>query len=106
MLRDSTLATFLQLCDEWDFPYSHNKSTNTITLRMNGSRVLCRSLDAYERLRGTTLAWFGVDELTYVKEEAWLRLEARLRDPKAKLMCGFGVWTPKGFDWVAKRFRA
>ena len=105
MLRDSTLAAFLRFCDEREFPYSLNRSTNTVTMKYGGARVLFRSLDAYERLRGTNLAWFGVDELTYVKEEAWLRLEARLRDPEAKELSGFGVWTPKGFDWVARRFR-
>jgi hypothetical protein len=105
MLRDSTLPAFLRVCDEREFPYSLNRSTNTVTMKYGGARILFRSLDAYERLRGTNLAWFGVDELTYVKEEAWLRLEARLRDPQAKHLSGFAVWTPKGFDWVAKRFR-
>ena len=38
------------------------------------------------------------------REEAWLRLEGRLRDPKAARLCGFAVWTPKGFDWVHERF--
>jgi hypothetical protein len=65
---------------------------------------LFRSLDEYERLRGTNLAWFGVDELSYAREEAWLRLEGRLRDPLASELCGFGAWTPKGFDWVYRRF--
>ncbi|MFM2124049.1 MAG: hypothetical protein RL328_500, partial [Acidobacteriota bacterium] len=50
------------------------------------------------------LAWFGVDELTYTSEDAWLRLEGRLRDPKATELCGFAVWTPKGYDWVFERF--
>ncbi len=45
-----------------------------------------------------------MDELTYTREEAWIRLEARLRDPDATRLCGFGVWTPKGFDWVYRRF--
>jgi len=63
-------------------------------------------MDEYERLRGTNLAWFGLDELTYTPEGAWLRMEGRLRDPKAKKLCGFGVWTPKGFDWVYRRFMA
>jgi hypothetical protein len=50
------------------------------------------------------LAWFGLDELTYTPEEAWLRLEGRLRDPKAQRLCGFAVWTPKGYDWVYRKF--
>jgi hypothetical protein len=45
-----------------------------------------------------------VDELTYCPEEAWLRLEGRLRDPRAKRLCGYAAWTPKGFDWVYRRF--
>ena len=68
------------------------------------STVLFRSLDEYEHLRGTNLAWFGVDELTYTHQEAWLRLEGRLRDPRASRLCGFAAWTPKGFDWVYRRF--
>ena len=63
-------------------------------------------MDEFERLRGTNLAWFGLDELTYTQEEAWLRLEGRLRDPKATRLCGFAVWTPKGFDWVYRKFIA
>ena len=45
-----------------------------------------------------------LDELTYAPEAAWLRLEGRLRDPKATRLCGFAVWTPKGYDWVYQRF--
>ena len=69
-----------------------------------GSKILLRAVDEFERLRGTNLAWFGIDELTYAPEGAWSRLEGRLRDPKAKRLCGFAVWTPKGFDWVYRRF--
>ena len=65
---------------------------------------MLRSVDDFDRLRGTNLAWFGLDELTYTQEGAWLRLEGRLRDPKATRLCGFAVWTPKGFDWVYRKF--
>jgi hypothetical protein len=47
-----------------------------------------------------------LDELTYTQEEAWLRLEGRLRDPKARRLCGFAAWTPKGYDWVYRKFVA
>jgi hypothetical protein len=66
--------------------------------------MLLRSMEEFDRLRGTNLAWFGLDELTYTREEAWTRLEARLRDPHAKELCGFAVWTPQGHDWVYRRF--
>jgi hypothetical protein len=68
------------------------------------SRMLFRPVEEFERLRGTNLAWFGLDELTYAQEESWLRLEGRLRDPQATRLCGFGVWTPKGYDWVYRKF--
>jgi phage terminase large subunit len=73
-------------------------------MKDTGSRIYFRAVDDFERLRGTNLAWFGLDELTYTAEESWLRLEGRLRDPQAKQLCGFAVWTPKGFDWVYRRF--
>jgi len=106
MLRDATLQSFLEILGQNGIPYDLNKAENVLTLKETGSRILFRSVDEFERLRGTNLAWFGVDELTYTAEEAWLRLEGRLRDPKAKRLCGFAVWTPKGFDWVYRRFIA
>jgi hypothetical protein len=106
MLRDATLTALREILDGTELRYEHNKSENTIFFRDTGSRILLRAVDEFERLRGTNLAWFGLDELTYTPEQSWLRLEGRLRDPKATRLCGFGVWTPKGFDWVYKKFIA
>lgn len=104
MLRDATRRALLKVLDANELPYCWHKSENYIELQQCQSRILLRSLDEFEHLRGTNLAWFGVDELTYCREEAWLRLEGRLREPKARRLCGFGVWTPKGMDWVHRRF--
>jgi hypothetical protein len=104
MLRDTTQTTLLQALEENDIPFEFSKSDNTLLLPDANSKILFRSMEAYDRLRGTTLAWFGLDELTYTHEEAWTRLEARLRDAKANELCGFAVWTPQGFDWVYRRF--
>lgn len=104
MLRDATQAALFETLAAAEIPYEFNKAEMQLTLKDTQSRILLRSLDEYERLRGTNLAWFGVDELTYCMEEAWSRLEGRLRDPKAKRLCGFAVWTPKGFDWVWKKW--
>jgi len=104
MLRDATQATLFEILQENNIPYEFNKADNMLHLLDTMSRVIFRPVDDFERLRGTNLAWFGLDELTYTQEEAWLRLEGRLRDPKAERLCGFGVWTPKGYDWVHRRF--
>ncbi len=106
MLRDATQATLLEILDTNGIPFDHNKAENTLVMKDTGSRILFRPVDEFERLRGTNLAWFGLDELTYTQEAAWLRLEGRLRDPQAKQLCGFGVWTPKGYDWVYRKFMA
>src|SRR5581483_5772849 len=106
MLRDATLSSLFEILNLNRIPYEFNKAENVLTLKEVRSRIMVRSLDDFERLRGTNLAWFGVDELTYTTEEAWLRLEGRLRDPKATRLCGFAVWTPKGYDWVYERFVA
>lgn len=104
MLRDSTQAALLETLQQNSIPFELQKSDGMVKLLDTGSRIVLRSLDEFERLRGTNLAWFGIDELTYARDEAWLRLEGRLRDPKAARLCGFAVWTPKGFDWVYNRF--
>jgi hypothetical protein len=104
MMRDVTQVALLRMLDENAIPYEFLKSDNIIRLGVIESEIMLRSLDEPERLRGTNLAWFGVDELTFTSEEGWTRLEARLRDPRAKRLCGFGVWTPNGHDWVYRRF--
>ena len=104
MLRDATQVALLEVLQSNDIPYEHNKAENTLLMKDTSSRILFRPVDEFERLRGTNLAWFGLDELTYTQEESWLRLEGRLRDPKASRLCGFGVWTPKGYDWVYRKF--
>ena len=104
MLRDAMQPVLFELLEANKLPYDHNKAENTLTMKDTKSRIVFRAVDEFERLRGTNLAWFGLDELTYTPEAAWLRLEGRLRDPKAPRLCGFAVWTPKGYDWVYRKF--
>jgi len=106
MLRDATQAAFLEVLEWNEIAYDFNRAENFLVFRESKSRILFRAVEEFERLRGSNLAWFGLDELTYTSEQAWLRLEGRLRDPKAKRLCGFAVWTPKGHDWVYERFIA
>jgi len=104
MLRDAVQGTLFEILQRNAIPHEYNKAENVLLMRDTRSRVLFRPMDEFERLRGTNLAWFGLDELTYTPEEAWVILEGRLRDPRAKRLCGFAGWTPKGYDWVYRRF--
>jgi hypothetical protein len=106
MLRDATQAALIEILERNRIPHELNRAENFLVFRETRSRVLFRAVEEFERLRGSNLAWFGLDELTYTSEDAWLRLEGRLRDPKAARLCGFAVWTPKGYDWVYERFVA
>jgi hypothetical protein len=106
MLRDATQATLIEILERNRIPHEWNRAENFLVLKETRSRILFRAVEEFERLRGSNLAWFGLDELTYTAEEAWLRLEGRLRDPKASRLCGYAVWTPKGYDWVYERFLA
>jgi hypothetical protein len=104
MLRDATQAGLIEILERNRIPHEWNRGESYLRLSETRSRILFRAVEEFERLRGTNLAWFGLDELTYAPREAWLRLEGRLRDPRAARLCGFAVWTPKGFDWVHERF--
>src|ERR1700722_19723820 len=106
MLREATQTTLFEILDHDGIPYEYNKAENALRMNDTGSRIIFRPVDDFERLRGTNLAWFGLDELTYSPEQAWLRLEGRLRDPQATRLCGIAAWTPKGYDWVYQRFIA
>src|SRR5262245_36953084 len=65
MLRDSTQQALFEVLNENSIPFEHAKAENVLELKDTGSRILFRAVDEFERLRGTNLAWFGVDELTY-----------------------------------------
>ncbi len=106
MLRDATAASLLEVLDRNKIGHELNRAENFVLIRETRSKILFRAVEEFERLRGSNLAWFGLDELTYTSEQAWLRLEGRLRDPRASRLGGFAVWTPRGYDWVYERFVA
>jgi hypothetical protein len=105
MIEDTIMPELLQVLGDNEVPYEFLKSEHSIYLPGPRSTILFRSLDHPDRLRGKNVAWFGIDEATYCSEKAWEQLEARLRDPKAKQLCGFATFTPKGFDWCYRRFK-
>jgi hypothetical protein len=104
MLRDASLRTMFERLETYDVRFDHKKSENNIYLKDVGSTILCRAVENFDRLRGTNLAFFGLDETSYCHESAWMQLEARLRDPKAIERAGLGAWTPRGYNWIYRRF--
>ena len=73
----------------------------------NGSEIIFESADSQrkiERLRGTSLAWFWIDEAAQVDERAWEIMTGRLR--QGEYLNAFVTTTPKGKNWVHDRFIA
>jgi len=100
MLSDSTLACFLELTRSGGVLRGFNKADMTAEL-VNGTRVLFRSADEPDRLRGVNLGWFFLDEGALCTQETWLILLARLREaPGRAWVCT----TPRGFDWLFETF--
>jgi PBSX family phage terminase large subunit len=104
MLEDSTQRTFFDVLAVEGIDYAYHKQDHRLRFTANGSEIIFRTMENPDRLRGPNLAWFALDELTYAREDAWTRLLGRLRHPLARRLCGCAVWTPKGFDWVHRRF--
>ena len=104
MLRDVTHRAFMEVLERDKIPHRYFKQENRIHMLDTGSDIIFRSMDNPKSLVGTNLAWFGVDEMTFTEREAFQRLQARLRHPRAVRLCGFAVWTPNSFDWVYEDF--
>jgi len=104
MLRDASLRTMFERLETHRVPFSFAKSDYVLTLKDVGTQILCRAVENFDRLRGPNFAFFALDETSYCPEAAWLQLEARMRDPLAKVRAGLGAWTPKGYNWIYRRF--
>ncbi|MGA2594950.1 MAG: terminase family protein [Bryobacteraceae bacterium] len=104
-LHDVTISTLVGILEQEQIPFRLWQGARPrIYLPRQDVLIFFRSLENPDRLRGLNLAWFGVDELTYCRAEAWKVLCQRIRHPRAKQLEAFAVWTPKGFDWVYQLF--
>src|ERR1051326_81910 len=65
MLRDATAAALIEALEHNKIPHEVNRAENVLILSETRSRILFRAVEEFERLRGSNLAWFGLDELTY-----------------------------------------
>jgi len=95
MLRDVVLVEFFRFMPK-EVIESFNRSEMTATL-VNGSKILFRSADHPDRLRGLDLHWFHFDECAMAKKEAHDILMGRISQKRG---CGWYTTTPKGYNWV------
>lgn len=100
MLRDATLRTFLELAQRGNVLSAFHRSEMTATL-CDGKRILFRSADDPDRLRGPNLGWFYLDEAALMTEEAWLIMIGRLREIPGR---AWVTSTPRGKNWLWETF--
>lgn len=104
MLRDATLRKILEV---WPPSLATLHQAEMRLSLPNGSEVLLRSTDDPDRLRGPTLAWFGMDEAGRETNDysAFLVLQGTLRQSGYPPQ-GWLTTTPNGFNWVYSEFAA
>lgn len=100
MLRDATLRTFIDLAKRAGVLRQFNKSDMSAEL-VDGKRILFRSADEPDRLRGPNLGWFYLDEAALMVEETWLIMIGRLREAPGR---AWVTSTPRGFNWLYETF--
>lgn len=100
MLRDATLRTFMEVAGSAVVDF--NKSEYRAVLA-NGSEILFRSTENFERLRGSTISWWFGDEAALYRSGVWKIMLGRLRQ-HGKLGHAWLGTTPRGRDWIYKLF--
>lgn len=95
MLRDVIVPQFEQYCPP-KVIRSFNKWELTCTFT-NGSRILFRSSEYPERLRGLDLHWFYMDEAALMEKIVYDILMGRISQKQG---CALLSTTPKGPGWI------
>lgn len=100
MLEDSTKSTFLEVLNNKGISYIHQKSDNSIVL-FGDTKIIFRSLEKPDRLRGPTLAAAWMDEVGQMKtREGYDIVYGRVSDPDAVEPCMLITTTPDGLGWL------
>ncbi len=101
MIRDVVLPAVFKL-----FPRAVVKrylETKHELVLAGGSKIIFRSADKPDKLRGLNLAWAWIDEAAYVPRSLWDIVIGRLRDRRGSRRAWITT-TPKGRNWVWEVF--
>ncbi len=103
MLRDVVIEKIFELCPA-EVIESYSR-TDKILSFINGSKILFRSLDRPDRIRGINADWGWLDEAAYVNRNAWSVFIGRIRGTRSNRHI-FITTTPKGINWVYQQFES
>jgi hypothetical protein len=103
-LRDTNIPTLLELLDRFQIDFKLEKTNYNLDLPWWQSRILLRSADDPEKLKGPNLAWAGIDEVARTRESLWGVVVSRVRHPKANFKQTYATGTPEGLNWVYEQW--
>lgn len=104
-LRRTTMKLFLELCPK-ELIVEYRAADAEVHLRSASGKpavIYFVGLDSPEKLDSLNLSGFAIDEASQTTDEAFLKLQGRLRNPLG-LRKGILVGNPKGKNWVYTRF--
>lgn len=108
-LRDTTMATFFEICPK-NLIHIYNQTEHNLVL-VNGSRILFRSFETLTSIQkrnkfgSLELGWFYFDEGEEVSRDSFLLLQGRLRKPNIPRLAGFITTNPPNIDhWIYEFF--
>jgi hypothetical protein len=99
MLEDTVIETFREIARPF---LKGDLVRRDMTWELvNGTKVLFRSAEEPDRLRGPNLGWFWADEAAMMGKETFDILMGRLRLGPGR---GWVTTTPRGFNWLYDMF--
>jgi len=101
-LRDSTLSCLFGVLSDLGISFSYNQ--NHGLLEFLGGKVLCKSMENFNSIRGIEIGTFWLDETRDLKEEAFQVLMGRLRCKNCDKLEGRLTSSPAGFNWLYDYF--
>lgn len=101
VLQDATLRTYKDKVFPPDLQKEFNKTEMRLEL-ITGDEIIFRSTEDPDLLRGPNIKGFHMDEAALSPYEAFLILQARLRQGSSQQ--GWLTTTPKGYNWVYQVF--
>jgi len=104
MMRDTTRRTFFEVLEKENVSFTFRATENRVIIQESNSEIWFRSADDPNKLKGSNLAWVGLDEASQMDKDAFIIALSRIRDPKAKAKQLFITTTPEGFNWVHEEF--
>ena len=100
-LRDSTLPTMLSVLDKWGWRYKYHRTDKE--LNVYGRRLLFRSLDVYDSIRGQEHGYALIDEASYSSLDALQVVRGRLSSPNGP--CRLRITTTaRGRGWLYDQY--